>query len=141
MGVEGMREGRPVLMRIRSIPSSFVGIADLPFAFVLVWKYVPVGPTGLPSEEDYDQTEVIERDVIDVLESGAEGILAFTRTWNGSVKYVCYVKDPDEMAKLVNDRVPESLQLELTAGEDRKWSEYSELLRDLPGNSKGSQVE
>jgi hypothetical protein len=121
---EGVEANRPVLYRNRQIPDKFVGTE--PQLLVLTLGFIETDDTGLPTRHQYDQLEEFESRVLDKIESQQLGVVAFTWTYRGTVRYFLYVSELEPVLSLLSDS-----QVAIAACDDPNWDEFRNFLNGL----------
>lgn len=131
LGIEGTREDKPLLARLRKLANNKAQRSALPQLFFIEWSYPIDNDTELPSRSVYKQLSRFEERVLDGLEQDGEGVLFFVETCGGKVTYHLYVKDPDPVAERVNNAVPADVELELSSRPDPNWDDYRAIRKAL----------
>lgn len=98
LGIEGTREDKPLLARLRKLANNKAQRSALPHLFLIEWPYPLDNDTELPSKSVYKQLSRFEQQVLDALEDEDEGKLFFVETSGGRVTYHLYCKDPEAAA-------------------------------------------
>jgi hypothetical protein len=127
IGAEGSRNGQPLLIRARHIPDTLLALPEFPYLLVLTFRYASSDDTGLPSEAQYGQIGHFEEDSIDAMEKQRIGVATVVRTWCGSVRYFCYVRNIDEAVAAISRELQDIDAMELAGDEDQTWAEYRRL--------------
>ena len=127
IGAEGSRSGQPLLIRARNLPDDLVAPPSLPYLLVLTYSYHPSGDAALPSQDQYEQLASFERGPIDAIELQRIGAATLIRTFSGSVRYFCYVRNIDEAVAAISERLRCGDSVEFAGGEDPAWAEYRRL--------------
>jgi hypothetical protein len=134
-GAEGtLANGKPLLIRFRQFPGTDFAEESLPIAFVLVYRYPPSDPSGLPSREQYNAIAEFEARVFDRVEQLRLGITAMARTSGGAIRYLCYIRETVEAAQFFTRVVRRDDPTEMEAVEDRSWGMYHREMDFIPGS-------
>lgn len=126
---EGLRGGRPLLLRGRQPASLTSEQASKSHLLCIDWRY-DADHSGLPDEAQYKLLTDFERHALDPIE-GTELVLALVETGDGRIRYYCYVSDVDQVAATIGQAT--SLQIELSAIHDPDWSEYMAIVQRIKG--------
>jgi hypothetical protein len=119
-----LANGKPLMIRFRQFPGTDFAEESLPIGFVLVYRYPPSNPSGLPSREQYNAIAEFEVRVFDRVEQLQLGILAMARTSGGVIRYLCYIRETIEAAQFFTRVIRGDDPTEMEAVEDRSWGMY-----------------
>lgn len=126
-GVEGVRDGKLELSRVRNLSDNVIQDLHFPYHFIITRRYVSQDDTMLPSANEYSAISRFEKSIIDEIEGKQLGILAWTRTGNEIVKYYLYVRDIEAVAQLINNHVRRDEQVDMAADKDQNWKAFQDM--------------
>lgn len=115
VGAEGEYDGHPCLIRFRRIPKDFPR-AKYPHHINITWRMSETHESGLPTEQEFDQTATFENRLVEAVEPDEHSILVAVLTCNGEKEFVFQTADPPGfMERLTNmpqenERYPISLE-------------------------------
>ncbi|TDH26252.1 DUF695 domain-containing protein [Segetibacter sp. 3557_3] len=135
LGMEGLINGHPYLIRIRETMQSFINAKRYNHRFDIVWKYTAVDETMMPQAAQMLQMEEAEQDLLGVLEKDEQAMLTMVYLGNNQKVLYWYSSNLEETAKRINavlQSTPE-LPVEIFASEDAEWKQYKTV---LPSSSR-----
>jgi hypothetical protein len=106
------------------------GVADadrcaLSRQFIIEWEFSDAEPNGLPTEEELCRALELQSEMLSVLESKDESLLALIVTGNGFREWYFYCGNPEELQLKFNAAVQgKSFPVKIHAGYDPEWSVY-----------------
>lgn len=97
------------------------------------WTLRAPTETGLPSEDDNDETKIFENRLIEAVELGNHSILVMVLTGRGQKEYVWQTTDPQLFLKSLTQmpQEEERYPIEIHHNEDATWDYYERILADV----------
>lgn len=101
-GVEVELNNRPLLIRLRELPHSFLK-SRYPQRINIFWRMSEVDESGLPTDEEFDRIRTFEDRLVDAIEANENSILVGALTSNGEKELIFHTADvPGFMERLRN---------------------------------------
>ncbi len=97
------------------------------------WTLRTPTKTGLPSEDDNDETKVFENRLVQAVEPGNHSILVMVLTGRGQKEYVWQTTDPQLFLKSLTEmpQEEERYPIQIQHNEDETWNYYDRVLADV----------
>jgi hypothetical protein len=134
---QGGTPGQPTMIRARKDLLAHLPASDLSTRIVLSWSCRAPLPSGLPSNDDYEELGSFEETLVRFVDEGA--VLAFVFTRGGIVEYSFYTSDSGWFMERLNEALADKpvVPIDVAAEDDPDWAEYRSLMRavGLGGNT------
>ena len=129
LGIEGCRDGYPLLWRVRRLDLSKEQRNGRPHLFVLTWLYNAHGPSLLPHESFYAHMKRFEEDALEKVEVECGATFVGTETGLGKSHYFFYAESIERLANFLDSRISSKERIEFSSKEDPTWEEYQRLIQ------------
>jgi hypothetical protein len=133
IGLEGVHQGHPMLLRVRKLDLKKVRRAQKPLLFVLSWLYDADDSSLLPDASFYARLKRFE-ETIDEIEGRHDTIFVGTETGEGKSHYFFYTSCAQGLADFLNSKIASEENVEYSSKDDPRWEEYRRLLASTLGD-------
>src|ERR1044072_4075918 len=127
-GLEGYRDGLPILWRVRRLDQNTIKSEAKPQLFVLTWMYDSDDRSLLPSDSYYARLKRFEDEAIEEAESDQGALFVGTETGRGKSHYFFYVKSVQGFASFLESHIAADERIEFSSKADPNWEEYQRLV-------------
>lgn len=126
---QGVKNGKPLLVRYRSEPPQEVDAVAFPFLLSATWTYQP-NELGLPSSEEMALMDKFEDALASSLEGSNTAHLMVILTGNSERDWLWYTSGEDEAMRQVNHALKghKRYPVQFSVQQDRAWRAYTQFL-------------
>jgi hypothetical protein len=126
----GEDDGKPLVIRIRERPPSFVRKKAFAYMLALCWKYTSRNRRGMPSPKTLERMEQLEDLLMPAFEGARQAFLTVVVTGNGVREWQWYARTPEDTMLLVNETLGplEPFPVAFNFQADPDWDAYTRFL-------------
>lgn len=126
---QGVKNGKPLLIRYRSERPQEVDAAAFPFLLSATWTYQP-NEHGLPAPEEMALMDKFEDALASSLEGSKTAHLMVVLTGNSERDWLWYTSGEDEAMRCVNQALKghKRYPVEFSVQKDRAWNAYTQFV-------------
>jgi len=130
IGIEGMDNGNPFLIRARENLNSFMKSGLYPNRLDILWPYLSRDKSLMPDDRDQRLMTKVENSFVPDLEVDNQAILAFVTTGNNQKVWYLYSMNVEETLKRINKSLSrfEKIPIQIFSNPDPDWQEYNDII-------------
>jgi len=128
---QGMKDGKPLLVRFRSARPQGVDAGAFPFLLSATWSFQP-NEFGLPSPDEMVLMDQFEDALASSLEGSKTAYLMVILTANGERDWLWYTCGEDDAMSQVNHALTghKPYPVQFSIQQDRAWRAYTQFVGD-----------
>jgi hypothetical protein len=129
---ESANKDNPFFIRFAEVKDK-IRRASFPHRLNVFWELRAPEPSGLPSKQDSEETQVFEERLIEAMEKEGRSILVMVLTGRGQKEYVIQTTDPQLFLESITNmpQEEERYPVEIIHNEDDTWDYYERVLSDI----------